>query len=812
MATGPASFVGACAASQGVEPAGQSRIVRGAPRAQSTFDGERRGTRRARDEAEDNIAPAVASSDANARQRVAASGGPQPQAKRKKTNDSRGKAFRVEHLRTFGLKVAQRESSTGKVASAACRFCFHFGREPRDDASEADAAGKKSKSKNKTNIVKQFSPPWRTDAYTQHLKLAHKEKWAEYAYLDSAAKDAFFEGGSCVPYANTLDAHLEDSSGAMFFWISKDIVVKVLGEMLFDPLESSENVESALSIFKTDNDGASGERERKVTIKKVMAFALVVDYVGAGLSFRQACACLKATSDRTGLKKISGLREQDVCMLVRAVVGINLQKMSDLLRSKNCWSFSIAFDGATVQCRSLLDVRVRLLVGGRIENLHLLAIPLREAHTGINMAELVHSFMTVLCGESWKDKLVGICTDGARNMTGRVNGAVTHLAAGTLPGFFRVWCAAHQLDLVIQDAMSALCDETFYSNLTALIGYLRRQQNLIASMRSTCPKVASTRWLSLGRVCSWLSKHRARLFEYFAEKKPSCEPPLSWWAMLLAVEAFMEPVDICFKSLQGLTTIISEQDDLLQSLVSSLRAMLVMEGPLLPTNLIAKRTSGDDNDLLGAELATTRSNVTDFIADLGSFAMNCHQNLQPEEARSIEVGIGKLFLASVEKISAIRAERNSSNDPSSQKLPRVLPHELAEVAPRLFNGILFEQSQRLLCSGQSVDELEREFRSFKAAVHSESTLLDSLRKRGTSIGFEEAWQPLGIRFAKLRQFCGGLATVFPGTATVESDFSVLKWEYDEFRSTLSELSLEGIMQCKQFKKVVELQHNRPEET
>jgi hypothetical protein len=59
--------------------------------------------------------------------------------------------------------------------------------------------------------------------------------------------------------------------------------------------------------------------------------------------------------------------------------------------------------------------------------------------------------------------------------------------------------------------------------------------------------------------------------------------------------------------------------------------------------------------------------------------------------------------------------------------------------------------------------------------------------------------------------CAASQGVFSGTATVDSDFSMLKWEYDEFRSTLSELSLEGIMQCKQFKKVVELQHNRPEE-
>jgi hypothetical protein len=112
-------------------------------------------------------------------------------------------------------------------------------------------------------------------------------------------------------------------------------------------------------------------------------------------------------------------------------------------------------------------------------------------------------------------------------MMGRVSGAVTHLAAGTFPGLFRVWCASHLLDLENQDVMSALCDESFFTNLTALIGHLRRQQNLIVSMRITCPTVASTRWLSLGIVCRWLAKHRARLVEHFEEKNPSWKPPLS---------------------------------------------------------------------------------------------------------------------------------------------------------------------------------------------------------------------------------------------------------------------------------------------
>jgi hypothetical protein len=113
-----------------------------------------------------------------------------------------------------------------------------------------------------------------------------------------------------------------------------------------------------------------------------------------------------------------------------------------------------------------------------------------------------------------------------------------------------------------------------------------------------------------------------------------------------------------------------------------------------------------------------------------------------------------------------------------------------------------------------VDGLERAFRSFKAAFHSESTLSDSLKAHGATIELADAWQPLGTRFAKLRQFCGGLATFFPGTDTLESDFSALKWEHDEFRSTLiiMEPAREGITQCKQIKKAMASLHRQPEET
>jgi hypothetical protein len=55
-----------------------------------------------------------------------------------------------------------------------------------------------------------------------------------------------------------------------------------------------------------------------------------------------------------------------------------------------------------------------------------------------------------------------------------------------------------------------------------------------------------------------------------------------------------------------------------------------------------------------------------------------------------------------------------------------------------------------------------------------------------------------IRFAKLRQFCGRLATAFPNMCAVESDFSVVKYKQDNRRTDLESLSLARIMHSKQY--------------
>jgi hypothetical protein len=68
--------------------------------------------------------------------------------------------------------------------------------------------------------------------------------------------------------------------------------------------------------------------------------------------------------------------------------------------------------------------------------------------------------------------------------------------------------------------------------------------------------------------------------------------------------------------------------------------------------------------------------------------------------------------------------------------------------------------------------------------------------------FDDGWHLLGEKFTFLRHLAGGIATVSPSTAAVESDFSQIKWGKDEFRIALTDFSLEGILHCKQYKAVL----------
>ena len=103
--------------------------------------------------------------------------------------------------------------------------------------------------------------------------------------------------------------------------------------------------------------------------------------------------------------------------------------------------------------------------------------------------------------------------------------------------------------------------------------------------------------------------------------------------------------------------------------------------------------------------------------------------------------------------------------------------------------------------------IQEEHRELISAYRSEEPLRDAIKSSTSTASFIDGWKCIGSgRFEKLKEFCGGLGTVFPGTATVKSDFSVMNYEKNDYRTALTDLSLEGILHSKQYKMIEGFKH------
>jgi hypothetical protein len=192
-----------------------------------------------------------------------------------------------------------------------------------------------------------------------------------------------------------------------------------------------------------------------------------------------------------------------------------------------------------------------------------------DRHTGDIMSTMVSKFLTVLCPD-WTIRLLGLASDEARNMIGRVAGVVTRFDAAMHSDYslIRIWCGAHQLNLVMEDIMNNVIKERFFLVMTGFITHLTRQQNLIAEMQTTCPRVVN-RWLSTEKVINWFKIHRPQLLAHIESKQPNFAPPRLWWVALLSMHHFTTRAAVTFYSIQGLTTFVLQQRNALDNLIAS---------------------------------------------------------------------------------------------------------------------------------------------------------------------------------------------------------------------------------------------------
>jgi hypothetical protein len=189
------------------------------------------------------------------------------------------------------------------------------------------------------------------------------------------------------------------------------------------------------------------------------------------------------------------------------------------------------------------------------------------------------------------------------------------------------------------------------------------------------------------------------------------------------------------------------------------------------------------------ENSVMSSEIENFIKDQGSLVGELFGSLSVAEKAGVVKSSASLALDIVDGVSKITS---ASTSDGKKDLPAVLLAELAKVRTHAFiSDVLQIQTERLLVTKtrQYINDIETEHREFLRTDSSEKPLREALENQPKSIGFSEASAVCQGRFSKLREFSGVLATVFPGTATVQSDFSIVNWVKNDYRSAMTDLSL-----------------------
>ena len=700
----------------------------------------------------------------------------------------RSTPFQKKHQLEYALKIATRNINTADVESVECKFCLYFGRESYPDD---------NRKRRRTEAVAQFSNPFRPELYRKHHESSHPGVWSEYKAANNDDKKSFFDGSK----KKTLHSFFESSSESLQMTISAPIVDELIGKLFYHPEDDSEDGDpepitkaNAMKLFKLNEDGLT----YSVLIKNPLRFQLAIEHTSVGLSFRQTAAVIKQHRDLTKNTKLTGLNDHMVGQFVRIIVAVDLQILSSLLSKKTTWAFSLAGDGSTHLGVSFFDIRVRICVNGVLYNLHLVAVPFFDRHTAVNIFNLIVKILNVLCAE-WRDRLLSVSSDGENTMTGRHGGVVTLLEREATHPVLRIWCVPHQMDLIVKSATNDVDNGKFYKTTHAFSVHLRAQQKLITAMNNVkCPK-DTTRWVQFGSILKFMVQHRRVLLTHVEEKQPASAPSVDWWIIVASLSPIYAAVNTTFAVLQSKDLVLSQQRVEVQNLAGHLASGI---GLNIGTDLSYQGLEESEYFISEDSRWWLRlSDVRDHIEDQGSWVRDQMSLLSDQVQKEVLLSVTKFVISLVDGFSEVQAERDSSNNAAISEEPPVMPQQLVPLRTGRFISLVLDPHRPQLAkaswSEEEIESIEEDHRSLIKAIASEPSLKASIDAHTHQTMFNDAWDAVDGRFASLRSFVGGLATAFANTTSVESDFSILKWEKDSNRTSLTNLSLEGIFQTKQ---------------
>ena len=156
------------------------------------------------------------------------------------------------------------------------------------------------------------------------------------------------------------------------------------------------------------------------------------------------------------------------------------------------------------------------------------------------------------------------------------------------------------------------------------------------------------------------------------------------------------------------------------------------------------------------------------------------------------------ILVLVDGIIAVVAEKNEDNEAYIDADPSVLPHQLDHILPCNFSVYLQRHREHLdyTFSIKEIENIGRQHKDLCDLYRRQPDVKRSIDSFYEGAVYRDAWNGLRNTYLLLERFVGGLATIFTGTSTVESDFSVVKYKKTRKHMCLSDAILESIRQQK----------------
>ena len=304
----------------------------------------------------------------------------------------------------------------------------------------------------------------------------------------------------------------------------------------------------------------------------------------------------------------------------------------------------------------------------------------------------------------------------------------------------------------------------------------------------------------MSRVSSYLLQHRTEILEHY-ESQPierrKSEPMPMFWVYLAVVNVIATEVNDTVQRLQGKQALLSQQTLEIDSLIQRIQRMTVAE--TISDETIPTHSSEDTIESHGFRYLKT--DLQGFLADQGLFVVQSIRQLEIEELTSIFDSVAEMLSTLVVGLQQVRAERDEHNNSSANEAFPTMPLEFVQMRPRDVISLVEQQEVRLASSWsrKQIESICTQHRVLKQRCENQPRFKTALSRSSVTANFHEAWGVEGIstEYPELCAFAGGLAAIFPNTASVESDFSQLKWEKDDFRHSLTDFSLEGILQCRQ---------------